>query len=122
MFFVDWYNISETHVTCYPAVVHNIQHVGKCVAQLVDRIRELSAREIHIIGFSLGAQVANYIANNLLPYQVARITGIDPAFPLFVTTNKRHKLDPSDAHFVDVLHCNVSVSYSQLNQCLQKAF
>lgn len=32
----------------------------------------------------------------------------DPAFPLFVFSNKEHKLDSSDAKFVDVFHCNVS--------------
>lgn len=94
-------------VACYPIVVHNIQHVGKCSAQLVKRIRDFESAEIHVVGFSLGAQVANFIANNLEPFKLDRITAIDPAFPGFIMTDKRKKLDPSDAHFVDVLHCNV---------------
>lgn len=41
-------------------------------------------------------------------HQQVSLTGLDPALPLFVTSNKNHKLDPSDAQFVDVFHCNVS--------------
>lgn len=109
---MDWFNISNVPIACYPVVVHNIQHVGKCAAELVQRIRDVADDvEIHVIGFSLGAQVSNYIANNLEPYKLDRISGIDPAFPFFVTSDKRHKLDPSDAYFVDVLHCNASVIF-----------
>lgn len=77
----------------------------------MSRIREAGGvDDIHVIGFSLGAQVANYIANVLKPYLLPRITGLDPALPLFMTSNKQHKLDPSDARFVDVYHCNVRCS------------
>jgi pancreatic lipase-related protein 2 len=128
IFFVDWFNLSSSF--CYPAVVHNIPHVGACTAQLVSRIRDAGGVDIHVIGFSLGAQVTNYVANELKPdYVLPRITGLqcfffrkknrfqdiklslvglDPALPLFITSNKAHKLDPSDAMFVDVFHCNVS--------------
>jgi pancreatic lipase-related protein 2 len=96
--------------------VHNIKHVGECSAQLVNRIRDASGVDIHVIGFSLGAQVTNYIANSLKPdYVLPRITGLDPALPLFVTSDKAHKLDASDALFVDVFHCNVSSNLSCLN-------
>lgn len=105
VFFVDWFNLSSS--ICYPAVVHNIKHVGECTAQLVNRIRDAGGVDIHVIGFSLGAQVANYVANSLKPdYLLPRITGLDPALPLFVMAKKEHKLDPSDALFVDVFHCN----------------
>jgi pancreatic lipase-related protein 2 len=75
MFYVDWFNLSSS--LCYPAVVHNIKHVGACTAQLVNRIRDAGSQDIHVIGFSLGAQVANYIANSLKPdYLLPRITGV----------------------------------------------
>lgn len=76
IFFVDWFNLSSS--ICYPAVVHNIKHVGACTAQLVNRIRDAGGVDIHVIGFSLGAQVANYIATSLSPdYLLNRITGAD---------------------------------------------
>lgn len=75
VFFVDWFNLSSSF--CYPAVVHNIKHVGACTAQLVNRIRDAGGGEdVHVIGFSLGAQVTNYVANSLKPdYRLPRITG-----------------------------------------------
>lgn len=35
--------------------------------------------------------------------------GLDPALPLFTTTNKDRKLDRTDAEFVDVLHTDALV-------------
>jgi pancreatic lipase-related protein 2 len=96
-------------VFCYPAVVHSIRHVGACTAQLIRRIRETGSDNIHVIGFSLGAQIINYIAESLKPdFIIPRATGLDPAMPGFVPADKSHKLDPTDALFVDVYHCNVS--------------
>lgn len=107
IFFVDWFNLSSS--MCYPAVVHNIKHVGECTGQLVSRIRDAGSDDIHIIGFSLGAQVINYIAESLKPsFKLKHVTGLDPALPLFINVDKTNKLDASDALFVDVHHCNVN--------------
>lgn len=86
--------------------MHNIRHVGKCVGQLIDRILETGTRNIHLIGFSLGAQLANFASIAVRPYTIKRITGLDPALPLFMGVPKDDKLDPSDAKFVDVYHTN----------------
>lgn len=109
IFFVDWFNLSTSSYICYPAIVHNIRHVGECTGQLIRRIRDAGSDDVHIIGFSLGAQVINYVAESLKPdFKMPRISGIDPAWPGFITVDKAHKLDASDAQFVDVYHCNVS--------------
>lgn len=47
--------------------------------------------------------VANYIASGKLK----RITGLDPAKPLFIFANKDHKLGQDDAEFVDIIHTDV---------------
>lgn len=52
VFAVDWSNLAQS--PCYPGAVWNSRFVGKCSAQLVERIRELGATDIHVIGFSLG--------------------------------------------------------------------
>ncbi|RZC34100.1 uncharacterized protein BDFB_009704, partial [Asbolus verrucosus] len=104
IFAVDWASLAVG--PCYPAAVWNTRHVGKCTSQLVERIRELGAEDIHLLGFSLGGQLTNFVANALLPYKVSRITGLDPAGPGFLTAGSENKLDKSDAHFVDVLHTN----------------
>lgn len=42
----------------------------------MNRIRDAGGVDIHVIGFSLGAQLANYVAVSLKPsYQLPRITG-----------------------------------------------
>ncbi|XP_043262552.1 uncharacterized protein LOC122403232 [Colletes gigas] len=104
---VDWHRLAQA--PCYPIAVRNVQHVGDCVAQMVRRIRDAGAVDIHAIGFSLGAHVPAYAANALRPYKMPRITGLDPAMPLFVTTDKDHKLDASDGEFVDVYHTNAFI-------------
>ncbi|XP_078049734.1 uncharacterized protein LOC144476529 [Augochlora pura] len=104
---VDWHRLANA--PCYPIVVRNVPHVGDCLAQLIDRLRDMGATDIHAIGFSLGAHVPAFAANVLRPYRISRITGLDPAMPLFVTVDKDHKLDASDAEFVDVLHTNAFI-------------
>ncbi|XP_043794462.1 uncharacterized protein LOC122715930 [Apis laboriosa] len=104
---VDWHRLATA--PCYPIAVQNVPHVGDCLAQLVERLRDEGAVDVHVIGFSLGAHVPAFAANALSPYKMSRITGLDPAMPLFVTVDKRDKLDASDAHFVDVFHTNAFI-------------
>jgi len=52
VFFVDWSPLNQS--PCYPGAVWNARHVGVCTAQLVDRIKDMGATNIHVIGFSLG--------------------------------------------------------------------
>ncbi|XP_031841941.2 uncharacterized protein LOC116431104 [Nomia melanderi] len=104
---VDWHRLASA--PCYPIVVRNVPHVGDCVAQLIERIKDVGATDIHTIGFSLGAHVPAFAANALRPYRIPRITGLDPAMPLFVTVDKDAKLDASDAEFVDVFHTNAFI-------------
>ncbi|VVD02546.1 unnamed protein product [Leptidea sinapis] len=47
--------------------------------------------------------------------KVARITGLDPALPLFNKVSLDQRLDPSDAHFVDVIHTDAGIfGFNQL--------
>ncbi|XP_066601666.1 uncharacterized protein [Prorops nasuta] len=104
---LDWHRLAVS--PCYPVAVHNLPHVGDCLAQLIERMRDFGASDIHVIGFSLGAHVPAFAANVLRPNKIQRITGLDPAMPLFVTVNKDEKLDAGDADFVDVFHTNAFV-------------
>lgn len=104
---LDWQRLSNG--PCYPVAVHNVPHVGSCLAQLINRLRDTGAGNIHVIGFSLGAHVPAFSANQLKPYKLNRITGLDPAMPLFITVGNDEKLDKSDAEFVDVFHTNAFI-------------
>ncbi|XP_063974991.1 uncharacterized protein LOC135161391 isoform X2 [Diachasmimorpha longicaudata] len=104
---VDWHRLAVA--PCYPIAVHNVPHVGDCLAQLIHRLRDNGATDIHAIGFSLGAHVPAFSANVLRPYKIPRITGLDPAMPLFITVGKDEKLDSGDGDFVDVFHTNAFI-------------
>ncbi|KAK7590574.1 hypothetical protein V9T40_002187 [Parthenolecanium corni] len=108
---IDWSVVAAG--PCYPVVVGNLNYVGTCVAQMLDIILNATLvpkdKAFHLIGFSMGAHVAAYTANHLRPYKLPRITGLDPALPLFTTSNKDAKLDKTDANFVDVLHTDALI-------------
>ncbi|XP_065355472.1 pancreatic lipase-related protein 2 [Calliphora vicina] len=102
---VDYSAISR--VLCFmPWAIQNTRVVAKCLALLINNLIDqgiYTAEDIHLIGFSLGAQIAG-LASNHLNYKVKRITGLDPAGPTFDTNNLTERLDSSDAQFVDVIH------------------
>ncbi|EDW54000.1 inactive pancreatic lipase-related protein 1 [Drosophila sechellia] len=91
----------------YPWAVNNAPIVSECLAQMINNLilAGISRREdIHLIGFSLGAQVAGMVAN-YVSQPLARITGLDPAGPGFMMQpSLQQKLDASDADFVDIIH------------------
>ncbi|KOB70747.1 Uncharacterized protein OBRU01_14791 [Operophtera brumata] len=83
------------HVSCEAA------QLGRhWLAEYID----LRYEDIHLIGFSLGAHVAGFAGSELR--NISRITGLDPAGPLFEFQDPRARLDRSDAKFVDVIHSN----------------
>ncbi|XP_052870690.1 lipase member H-A-like [Anopheles cruzii] len=95
---------------CYLQAVRNLPTVANCTAQLLDFIiasRIVPLEDIHVVGFSLGGQTSGMIANYLRAGKLRRITGLDPAKPLFVFAPNDQKLDQSDAEFVQVIHTDV---------------
>jgi hypothetical protein len=102
---VDWENGAS--LPNYVQAAANTQLVGKQLARLVQLVNphhQLSASDYHLIGFSLGAHIAGFAGAELR--NVSRITGLDPASPLFEGYSVRVRLDPTDARFVDVIHSN----------------
>ncbi|XP_077525662.1 pancreatic lipase-related protein 2-like [Haemaphysalis longicornis] len=101
---VDW----EKGATLpnYVQAAANARLVGRQVAQAVRRLMRLGARrrDFHLVGFSLGAHVAGFAGAELR--NLSRITGLDPAAPLFEGYDEASRLDPSDAKLVDVIHSN----------------
>lgn len=94
---------------CYIQAVQNLPLVSQCLAQLINNLVDRNIvpnDKIHLIGFSLGGQVAGQTAN-YLKRKLKRITGLDPAKPLFILAGNTRRLDPGDAEFVDVIHTDV---------------
>jgi pancreatic triacylglycerol lipase len=66
---------------CYYTATQNLQVVANCTAQILDFMVAkglFKLENIHIIGFSLGAQAAGMVANYFKSGQLDHITGLDP--------------------------------------------
>ncbi|EFN83416.1 pancreatic lipase-related protein 2 [Harpegnathos saltator] len=94
----------------YPAAAKNTRVVGEFLAhflEFLNRESNLEYKDVHISGHSLGSYVAGF-AGAYLDGRIGRITGLDPASPLFETisgiVDPEYRLDPTDAQFVDVIH------------------
>ncbi|KAJ8928227.1 hypothetical protein NQ314_019174 [Rhamnusium bicolor] len=102
---VDWSNGAT--LPNYVKASANTRLVGKQLSLLLRGLVEkngLSLRNTHLIGFSLGAHIAGFAGADL--GNLSRITGLDPAGPLFESQDSRARLDQNDAAFVDVIHSN----------------
>ncbi len=75
------------------------------MAELIDFLASQgsSYQNFHVIGASLGAHAAGYVGY-FTNDTIGRITGLDPSGPLFHSVPAKDRLDPSDAHFVDIIH------------------
>ncbi|VDI70289.1 Hypothetical predicted protein, partial [Mytilus galloprovincialis] len=89
----------------YLQSVANSRLVAAITAKYIkdlQKVHNIDASTIHIIGFSLGAHLAGYVGNAV--DGLGRITGLDPAGPQFEGLHIAVRLDSSDASFVDVIH------------------
>ncbi|CAG9113517.1 unnamed protein product [Plutella xylostella] len=103
---VDWGEYAKNVI--YPVPAKKTNKVGMEIAKLLDALSQsygVNGSRIHLIGHSLGAQVMGY-AGEYSSNRVSRITGLDPARPLFELPEMgaSRRLDPSDAEFVDIIH------------------
>jgi len=126
---VDWENGAglpewipkAVEMPLYLHAVGNTRLVGRQIALLVinlgdhfdtepmsNKMSKKIAQNTHVIGHSLGGQIAGYAGEHLrlMNHNLARITGLDPAGPLYEATDAELRLDPTDADFVDVIHSN----------------
>ncbi|KAL0979887.1 hypothetical protein UPYG_G00191140 [Umbra pygmaea] len=100
---VDWLPMAHQ---LYPDAVNHTHQVGLSVATTINWLQEeenLPLQNVHLIGYSLGAHVAGY-AGTFVRGTVGRITGLDPAGPMFEGAEDKKRLSSDDASFVDVLH------------------
>ncbi|XP_038867558.1 endothelial lipase-like isoform X2 [Salvelinus namaycush] len=100
---VEWLPMAHQ---LYPDAVNHTHQVGLSVATTINWLQEeqqMPLQNVHLIGYSLGAHVAGY-AGTFVRGSVGRITGLDPAGPMFEGVGDEKRLSSDDADFVDVLH------------------
>ncbi|KAG6453104.1 hypothetical protein O3G_MSEX007956 [Manduca sexta] len=101
---VDWSELADNPI--YPWSACSTRYVGKRTAKLLDKFSQANQLNyVHLIGHSLGAHVMGY-TGMFTNVTVDRITGLDPARPLFEIPRigPNFRLDKSDAKFVDIIH------------------
>jgi len=95
----------------YFSAAENTQLVGEKIAHLVNFLVEnqfTTISKLHLGGHSLGAHAVG-IAGSLFQESnpgkiIPRITGLDPALPLFGLVDDIKRIDPTDAEMVDIIH------------------
>ncbi|XP_035678689.1 phospholipase A1-like isoform X2 [Branchiostoma floridae] len=107
VFAVDWREGAASVVgVTYIKAKNNCRTVGQIVGEFVTKLGQ-PPNMTHIIGHSLGAHAAGFAgmtAQSEANLTIARISGLDPAGPLFRGNPPADRLDRSDATFVDVIH------------------
>lgn len=105
---LDW---SESASGTYIGAIVRSRLLGSRLAdELLDTFpSESGALNVHLIGHSLGGQLAGLIGyyvqqSTNQETKVKRTTGLDPAGPGFFGNLFLHHLSDSDAQFVDIIH------------------
>lgn len=103
----------------YAAAAGNTRMVARVTAMLIRDMWKkgiVDLDKVHYIGHSLGGQTGGFFGKHIINFtgqQVGRITGLDPAGPLFeeygVYLNKEH------ARFVDIIHTSAGRSVHKGN-------
>jgi pancreatic triacylglycerol lipase len=94
-------------LTNYLLAVANTRVVGAMIAVFIERLVNVTnakPKEIHLIGYSLGAHVSGYAGERIMNPKIGRITGLDPAGPAFQSNNSNSRLDRFHADLVDIMH------------------
>ncbi|XP_035713981.1 endothelial lipase isoform X2 [Folsomia candida] len=117
--FVDWSALSGNVIfpldlpLLYPIAVKNVATAGKRVANFIEWLHydgSINLDRIHLVGISLGAhllgRVGTEIQLSMGGRKLPRITGLDPAGPLYYPSHPDWNIDKSDASFVDIYHSN----------------
>ncbi|CAG7729815.1 unnamed protein product [Allacma fusca] len=104
---VDWSYLAKPW---YGIAIENIKIVAEYVGDAINKVSKggkIGEMRIHLVGFSLGAQVVGFLGKymqakyNMKP---SRITALDPAGPGFNHVEPYERLDSQDAHYVQVIH------------------
>ncbi|XP_017055924.1 phospholipase A1 [Drosophila ficusphila] len=100
--------------TLYTWSALNTEVIGEYLAKALIRLNaSYVTNQFHLVGHSLGAQIAGSAGRNYRQMSggliLKRITGLDPANPCFYDGNDLEGLRSGDARFVDIIHTNPGI-------------
>ncbi|KAK5644058.1 hypothetical protein RI129_007903 [Pyrocoelia pectoralis] len=108
---IDWGAYSKDY---YANVFCNVPRIAKTVAEFLckaDTELNININDLHVLGHSMGGQLAGLIGQETKAQcfkELGRISGLDPAAPLYSFKSKSERLDASDAKEVMVIHTNTA--------------
>ncbi|VVC41779.1 Triacylglycerol lipase family,Lipase/vitellogenin,Lipase, N-terminal,Alpha/Beta [Cinara cedri] len=103
---VDWeeYAADMTYATAKIRAKHIAKDIAKVLTRITYNMTE-AVDSIHLIGHSMGAHIVGFVGK-ILTNQIPRITGLDPAKPLYANSDPVDRIDKTDGKFVDIIHTN----------------
>lgn len=94
-------NCNDKSIFCaYRNVAAKARTIGNELSEFINAA-SINRSTIHCIGHSLGAHICGFAGKY---GKLARISGLDPAGPLFKDASSRDRLDKDDAYLVDNIH------------------
>ncbi|XP_066140739.1 lipase member H-like [Euwallacea fornicatus] len=115
-FAVDW---AKTAKRNYIASANATKNVGELVGKWLfdfQATKNFSFDQVHLVGHSLGAHVAGFIAKTICNKtggtKLGRISGLDVAAPLFeypIKADDSNRLSDTDADLVEAYHTNKGI-------------
>jgi pancreatic triacylglycerol lipase len=103
---VDWARARSVE---YASSVLAVPGAGKKVGDMILFLQKefkMSLNTLHVIGHSLGAQVAGHTGKTVGAGKINTIVGLDPAFPLFSYNSPDKRLASTDGFYVESIHTN----------------
>ncbi|XP_037294640.1 phospholipase A1 [Manduca sexta] len=96
----------------YPVAVRLLRPVGLRVAEMLANLTKygMDPKKFHLAGISHGGQGISFIAKSyrqITGRNLSHLIGLDPSGPCFRNLGPEHRLDSSDADFVEVIHSNI---------------
>ena len=114
---VDWKELAKGGdlISNYWKAISNMQIAADLLTEFF-KYNKINEKNMHCIGFSLGAHMCGVFFQvyfDKFKIKPARITGLDPAGPLFDSKALTEKLDYDDAYFVDIIHTSKRFGITQ---------
>lgn len=109
---IDWDKLAT--IEAYPFAATNSKMVGEHVGEnlvvkiLVEQLGQTPTL-VHANGHSLGAHLVGHLGRSVQRvggYKIGRVTGLDPAKPLFDIIGEEWSIQATDAEIVDIIHTN----------------
>ncbi|CAG5086509.1 Oidioi.mRNA.OKI2018_I69.PAR.g11237.t1.cds [Oikopleura dioica] len=120
-FSMDWDEIAQYN---YIASAKKVRSLGFWLSETIQKHNQIfDPSSIQIIGHSLGAHIAGFTGKEFFAatgIKISKISGLDPAGPLFQTCDDHHRLSTQDAdHVLTVITNSGYLFHNGLVQSLQ---